>query len=136
MHFAFNNKLQIWVSLQSLNCCNTHSFNISRTICRSHFSLLYLYLFNWKLLRTIIILYLGETYNQHPMLNSFLIVTCYLHSFAHFKGDCNSTSTYYKAKLDIIIYQVTNLPNLLELNLIIASILFMNLILASFVNMC
>jgi len=77
VHFAFNNKFQIWVSLQSLNCCNAHSFNISGRICGSHFSLLYLYLFNWKPVKTIIILYIfgRETHNQHPMLSSFLIVT-------------------------------------------------------------
>jgi len=56
-----------------------------------------------------------ETYNQHPMLSSFLIVTCYLHSFADLKKIAiPHHSTYYMAKLDIIICQITNLPNLLE----------------------
>jgi hypothetical protein len=134
VHFAFNNKLQIWVSLQSLNCCNAFSFNISGTIWRSHFSLLYLYLFNWKLMKTIVILYLEERLiiNTQCWAPSWLWRVTYI--FLHILKEIAIPhySTYCRAKLDIIICWITNLPNLLELNLTIASILFMNLILASF----
>ncbi len=116
MRFAFNNKLQIWVSLQSFNCCNAHSFNISGTICRSHFSFLYLYLFNWKLMKIIIILYLGERLiiNTQCWAPSWLWRVTYILLHMLKEIAIPHYSTYYRAKLDIIICWVTNLPNLLE----------------------